>query len=840
MKRLMHVLKVNGWRFINRFAFAFIKALTGRTGCLLEPARAKKNRRLFVYMTCSLTLFLLFWHCLPSVLFSVPYSTVVVDRESRLLGAMLAADEQWRFPPRHDIPVKLAQALVCYEDQRFYSHSGVDWLALGRALQQNLSSGRVISGASTLSMQVIRLSRKKSRTIPEKLLELLLALRLEWTYPKAAILALFASHAPFGGNIVGIDAASWRYFGKEPDRLSWAESAMLAVLPNSPALIHPGKNRALLLQKRNFLLNKLQQRGFYDQATCRLAQAEPLPPAPYPLPMLAPHLLVRLKESQKQQAAQTQRAPSAIVTTTIDYNLQQQAARVVTSHHGVLSRLGIHNAAALIAEVDTGEVLAYVGNVTDKTDRQHGSHVDIIRSSRSTGSILKPLLYAAMVHEGQLLPEQLVTDIPTNIGGYTPENHNESYRGAVPAYMVLARSINVPSVRMLRDYGIDRFYAYLKNLGMTTLFRPAGDYGLTLILGGAEGTLWDITGMYAGLARTVNHYLANERKVADYQAPELFYPLSYLPCSSPVNRQTQNRGTPSLSPAACWLTLEAMVKVERPGADNAWQTFSSSQVISWKTGTSQGYRDTWAIGVTPRYVVGVWVGNADGEGNPELFSSSTSAPLLFGLFDLLEKSNWFPKPVMDFRSVEICAQSGFLAGPQCATRQPGDIPRSAILNNFCPYCQLIHLDKSGRWQVSSRGERVVDMLNVPWFVLPPAQEWYYRRYHTDYKQLPPVREDCRDDIQGRLIKKMNVIYPEENSQIFVPTELNGRKGRFIFEAVHREPEARIFWHLDEEYLGITGVFHQMELAPPPGKHTLTLIDAEGEVLTRHFRILAKE
>ncbi len=399
---------------------------------------------------------------LPRELFAPACSTVLYARGGELLGATIAADGQWRFPARSQVPEKFRRALVEFEDRRFYSHAGVDPFAVARAIRQNRSAGRVVSGASTLTMQVIRLSRApRQRTVGEKLVEMLLALRLEMREDKGAILALFASHAPFGANVVGLDAAAWRWFGRPAQSLSWAESALLAVLPNNPSLMHPGRNRDALAAKRDRLLEALRESGALDDEECRLAKAEPLPPQPRPLPALAPHLLGGLR---------------GLSRSTIDAGLQQRAAAVVGRHGRELARAGIRNAAALVLDVATGEPLAYVGNTGDGP----GSQVDIIRSPRSTGSILKPLLYASMLQAGEILPGQLVADVPTRYGGFFPQNMSLGYEGAVPAWRALARSLNVPAVRMLQEHGVDRFAATLKALGMTTLHRPARDYGLSL------------------------------------------------------------------------------------------------------------------------------------------------------------------------------------------------------------------------------------------------------------------------------------------------------------------------------------------------------------------------
>ncbi|GAK49443.1 penicillin-binding protein 1C [Candidatus Moduliflexus flocculans] len=765
-----------------------------------------------------------FWNCLPDPLFDASFSTVLVDRDGKLLSAAIAADEQWRFPPRTRVPEKIRKAFVAYEDKRFFSHYGVDPLAFLRAMGQNLRSRKVVSGASTITMQVIRLARQgQPRTIREKLIEMIMALRLELSLNKEDILALYVSHAPFGGNVVGLDAASWRYFGREPEQLSWAESAMLAVLPNSPALVHPGKNRIRLLKKRNDLLDKLRETGAIDDMSCTLGKEEQLPPAPHSLPMLAPHLLARIRKESADIADRGR------IQTSLNKQFQTRSIEILDRYHALLASGGIHNAAALILDVNSGQALAYVGNVHDFRSDEHGNYVDIITAPRSTGSTLKPFLYAGMIAAGELLPTQLVPDIPTKLGGFRPQNFSETYQGAVPASMALARSLNVPTVRLLSSYSVDRFSALLKRLGMTTLHRPAQQYGLSLIIGGAEGSLWELTGMYASMARRLNNYATNTP-----DAPA-FFPPTYQIGTRLIAPQEN-----PLDAAACWLTFEAMLEVVRPGAESAWEYFPSAHKIAWKTGTSYGFRDAWAIGVTPQYAVGVWVGNADGEGRPNLTGSVAAAPILFELFDVVQPHGWFPAPELDLVPIEVCAKSGYRAGPNCETRKTIRVPRAALRAGSCPYCQIIHTDSLEQWRVHSNCEPVAAIRSRSWFVLPPAMEWYYKQAHSDYQPLPPYRDDCLATLTETNTPAMTLMYPPRNGKIYIPIELSGQRGRVVFELAHRTPQKSVYWHLDDQYLGETRDIHQVSLAPSPGEHTLTLVDEDGEFLQSRFTVLTKE
>lgn len=791
------------------------------------PIRRHPGRSIAVVLLCLLAA----WFLWPPVLFDASYSTVILDRDGDLLGASIARDEQWRFPPDTGVPAKFIQAITTFEDHWFFYHPGIDPVALVRAMWSNLRERRVVSGASTLTMQVIRLSRAgKPRTVFEKLVEMVYALRLECTHSKQEILQLYAAHAPFGGNVVGLEAAAWRYFGRGAEKLSWAETAMLAVLPNTPALIHPGRNRNRLLNKRNALLEQMRQRDILDSLSCRLAKQEPLPPRPHPIPMLAPHLLASIRRSIAQNPSGN---PTTRQRTTLRKDIQINATHIIERRHRHLARNDIHNAAAIILEVDTGHIVAYVGNVSGKG---HGNYVDIITAPRSTGSILKPMLYAGMLQSGDILPSMLVPDIPLRLGGFAPQNYSKSYQGAVPASMALARSMNVPAVRMLHTYGVDRFYTFLKKMGVTTLHRSANDYGLSLILGGAEGSLWDLTGIYAGMARQVNRYLSDEA----FDSPAFFPPVWHARDTGTDSNGKNARIDAPLDAGASWLTLQAMLEVVRPDVENAWRNFLSSHKIAWKTGTSQGFRDAWAIGVTPRYAVGVWVGNADGEGRPGLIGVQVAAPILFELFGLLDRGRWFACPEGDLVEIEVCAQSGYRAGPYCSDTKQNAVPEAGRQTPRCPYCMLVHCDASLTYRVHGDCERVSDIRPVQWFVLPTAMEWYYMKRHAGYHPLPPYRGDCLESMDQTGASSLSLIYPDEDGRIYVPLELDGIQGRTVFQAAHRSPGVTIYWHLNETYLGATRDIHQMSLAPKPGRHTLSLVDQYGESLSRTFTILAKE
>ncbi|CCK76836.1 Penicillin-binding protein 1C [Oleispira antarctica RB-8] len=752
------------------------------------------------------------WHSLPQPLFNSPYSSILLDRNNQLLEARIASDEQWRFPPSETLPSSYIKAVLLFEDKRFYTHSGVDFLALGRATLQNIKAKEVVSGASTLSMQVIRLaSDNQSRTLSTKLIETLQALRLEFSYDKQEILNLYASHAPFGGNVVGISAASWRYFGRAPESLSWAESALLAVLPNRPNYLRPGKNQQKLKQKRDRLLTRLQQAGEFDQLQLTLALSEPLPDKILAFPKRAPHLLETLISRNFNQA---------VIKTSLNSNLQAQVQSVTNNYAQRLLNSQITHLAAVVLDNKSGLPVAYIGNSGFSHNPHSGKGIDLLHRARSTGSILKPLLYATMLQQGEITPLQLVEDTPTKFKGYQPENYDLKFRGVVPAKQALAQSLNIPAVNMLKQYGIKPFYDFLETRGMSTLHRNADDYGLPLILGGAEGTLWEMTHLYMQLARAAQSLPAQA--------------ISRLPTIA--IEEPSILDTSHLGAGAAWLTLNALLEVGRPGSESRWRQFSNSRKVAWKTGTSYGFRDGWAIGTTAEYTIGVWTGNAEGGGVPGLTGTQAAAPLLFELFNLLPKTHWFSKPEYDLRQVRVCKNDGFLATPYCDSKVI-DLPLVSSYSKISPYHMRIHTDAKQHYRVSSACEPVHKLSSLNWFTLPPHVAFYYQKQHSEYRPMPKWRQDCLNFMSAQ--SPISFIYPHKGTQIYLPTTMDGSRTKMVSELAHQYSASQVYWYLDQEYLGTTQQIHQMEIGPGLGKHELLVVDEAGNQQVLGFEVLSQ-
>ena len=748
-----------------------------------------------------LTLFVLWYiNCLPEPLFQSPTSLVLLDRNDELLGAHVAKDEQWRFPKSDFVNPKFEKALITFEDKRFYNHIGVDFLAIGRALKSNFNNNKIVSGASTLSMQTIRMSRSnKRRSYLEKVIELIVTTRLEIKYTKKEILSFYASHAPFGGNVVGLDAATWKYFGKDQHNLSWAEAAMLAVLPNAPSLIHLGKNRDVLLKKRNRLLNRLHKNKTIDSTTCYLAKLEPLPEKTFSMPKVSPHLLGHLLNQNL----------TTTVKSTLDKHLQSQVLALLRNQQETLKEKAIHNASVLIIDTKSGEVRTYVGN-TEENQNKHQNEVDMIQSHRSTGSILKPLLYFSMLDEGKILPNSIIDDTPKDFQGYNPKNYYKNYDGVVEASQVVSRSLNIPSVNMLQSYGTHRFLQRLRNLGMKNLEHTAKHYGLSLILGGAEVSPWELAIMYTQLCQSL---------LGDFH-------------SIHFNKEKINSSPLKIDKTASWYMLEAMLNTIRPNEEASWRVFSSSNKVAWKTGTSFGGRDAWAVGCHPDYVVVVWAGNSNGEGRPDLSGTRTAAPILFEVFDLLKPSKeWFPFPKSETTLLEVCSQSGYSASEHCGETSTQRVSKQGLNSKTCGFCKRIQLDATGTYSVENTNYPPFDRVTKKQFILTPLQSFYYQQKNNNYVSTHQKFKNQDGN------SSMSITYPRHNSRIYLPKINSKERSTVIFKALSTDNNSVLYWNIDQQYIGRTQSIHQITVKPKIGKHTLTLINESGYRAIVDFEIV---
>lgn len=756
-------------------------------------------------------------------------STALFDAHGRLLGATTAPDGQWRFPDADTVPWRFRRAILAAEDRRFLLHPGIDPLAVARAVRDNFRPHHRLQGASTVTMQVARLLRRARgadgrRGVAAKLAESWLALRLELWLRKETILALWASDAPFGGNVVGLDAASWRWYGTSPEDLTWGQCATLAALPNAPShLLGAASERAALLRRRAAILGRLRVEGAIDSAEWSLAMAEPLPEHPRALPRHAPHALAWMARI----------APGRRWTTTLDLDLQAEALRLARARLQELSMAGVRGLSLLVVEVPGGDSLpmlrAWIGDAG-------GGDVDLALAPRSTASTLKPFLYGLLLDQGRILPRQWLLDIPSRWGDYRPRNASGTFEGVVPADEALARSLNVPWVRELEALGIAPFLSLLRRAGFGHLHRSSEGYGLPIVLGGAEANLLELAGAYAalgrgGVASSIAFASSGSRRVVlggpplDGQAP----PASPREADRIAERAAldEPRSERILSQGAAWSVLEALRRPGRIEEEEAWRAFAQGRPLAWKTGTSFGFRDAWTVAVRPRWVVAAWAGDPQGAGRPQLWGSTATAPLVFRVQPLLSyrgAPRWFAAPD-DLVPVEICPETGWRRAAPCAAGTTVLAPKAGAAAPLDRWHRVRPFDASGTLRVSSSCEDPHATVSKSVLELPPAAEALAREEKPGFLPDPhPWREGCSPVDQE---ERLQILIPENGSRIVLPRDIDGSVQKLAIQVGHRGRDAAIRCFLDDQDLGISERFRDFLARPRPGTHVVLCQDDAG-------------
>lgn len=577
---------------------------------------------------------------LPSPLFDQrDYSTVILDASGNYLHVTLSdRKQQLCFPPiaasKADEPYQ--QLVLLAEDRYFYWHPGVNPLALGEAFWQGLSTGRW-RGASTITMQLVRMATgARSRNPVRKLRECLQALRLECHYSKEEIFALYLAHLPYGGNLKGHQAAAWRYFRKKPEQLTWSEAATMVILPNRPSRLRTPQGLKALLEKRNLLLARAAAAGWISQEYLSQAKDLPIVIRQYAFPKSQPQLAQWARRLGKD----------SLTATTLQPDCAEIVRQIAEENSQFLEPKGVANLAILLADAQSGQVLAYQANAPEA---KLWGQVDCIKGLRSYGSLLKPFLYAGALQQGLITRRSWLEDIPVNRMGYAPKNFHNRFQGLVPADEALAHSLNAPFVGLLEHYGTNVLLKDMRAIGLTSLTKSASYYGLSLILGGGEANLWQITEAYGKIYQTAAG-LPLKNLALQAEKPK---PLPAIPYGK----------------LACQQTLAALMQANRPDLPGYWTGFLASRPIAWKTGTSFGLRDAWAIGTDGQYLIGVWVGNANGQSAQTLVGITTAAPILFQVLSRLPSQD-FPQS----RRLQVITQATGQIPNQLACRYTGMRP----------------------------------------------------------------------------------------------------------------------------------------------------------------------
>ncbi len=728
--------------------------------------------------------------------FFPPSGMQVFDEDGKALRFFLAADDCWRFETSlSEISPKLQQLVIFSEDRWFFHHFGINPFSVVRAAWLNMRSARIVSGASTVSMQLARLVRPAKRTFWAKLRESFRAVQIEFLFTKNEILDRYLNLAPFGRNIVGVGAASWFYFGKIPSQLSLGESALLVALPRSPAGYDPIRYPKRAKKIRDAILRKSLQAGLFSENEIRYALAEPLPKAYTPLPLHAPHFceLTRRFFSTSQ------------IKTSLKFDLQAACVSRFRLHLQKIRQQGIKDGACVVLDRENGKIRAFVGSYS-YFDSRHGQ-INAALVPRSPGSTLKPFLFARAFDLGKILPESIVFDIPVDFSGYKPKNYDDTFLGMMTAGAALASSRNVPSVRLLTDIGFEDFYVLLQKGGLRSLGKNADKYGLSFILGACEVNLLELTNLYAVLANG-----------GEYR------PWTLLGKSKPVSRLSSEECR-LFSPAAAWLTNRILTQVKRSDLPKAWDLTRDMPQIAWKTGTSFGHRDAWAVGFSARHIIGVWVGNLNGEAVKGISGVSQAGPLLFDLFRAVQEKDEslaLPQPT-DIQEIELCALSGLRASAFCPKcKQAWAV--YGVLPRYCDWHKQIFVDRKSGERLVGQCLSVFPYTEKIITVYPQEIAGWRKEQGLPIPFVPPVSPKCTQIAPG---KGPFLVSPSSVTPYLLQKDVPPELQKISFIARTEADVTRLFWFVDGELMA-EGSPEQVHFwVPQKGKHRLVVQDDLG-------------
>lgn len=729
-------------------------------------------------------------------------SPVLISEDGNVLWFSVNEYGHYKYSNNSELPYKIKTATLLYEDEFFYYHPGFNPISIAKAIVHNLK-GKKIRGASTITMQCARLYLgNPNRTFLQKIRELFLALKLEWKWSKKEILRWYLNNAPYGKNFIGYYAASLAYFGKNPENLSWAEAATLSVIPQNPSGYYPGKNHALLIKKRNQLLYKLYCKGIIGRDEWMESLMEKLPLSHEKFPLYTPHLYDYLKKTENAHGT---------INTFIKFSLQNKVQSIVNQYIERYSVNEVRNISAIVVEAESGKVRAYVGN-GDFNIKNPNFWIDHNAKFRSSGSTLKPLLFALALEKKIIYPGSWLSDVPEYFGNYDPGNAGGSFDGVVPASDALARSLNVPFVELIRETGIPVFIEKLKHCGIKSINKPSEHYGLSVILGAAEVSPNQLTLAY------VNMLNASQNKKIQFN--DLIF-------SENQNRKRVIRNENVFDPGAAYAALTSMKEFRY---HKFHSEFFNDKNIYYKTGTSYGYRDAWAVGTNGKYVVCVWVGNADGEGRSGLTGKDYAVPVFIQIMQHLEgKTVFFPKAF--FKKTTVCSLSGYEISEECGEKKSVPVPSCAIPSKKCGYHKIILTDAEHKFRYNADCAPL-DALRESFLVLKPEQEMYFKMKNPFFISIPPVHPKCSADEK----KDFEIVYPKNNLRIML-SGIAVTSGLLVMKAVSRDKKIFLKWYLNDVFLGQTRGIHHIEIKPNKGAYKLKVIDMNGNEDEVNFEVM---
>jgi len=762
-----------------------------------------KGRRKYYLLLLLPVLIYIIWLLFPCQgLQKIPHSRVVYSKNGKLLRATLAKDGQFRMPEiEQKLPDKYIQAVTTFEDRYFYYHPGVNPFSILQAAITNIKQGKILTGGSTITMQLARLINPKKRTYFNKFLECLKAIKYELHFSKNQILKLYASYVPMGGNTVGVHTATQRYFGRKFKTITWSEAALFAILPNSPSMINLEHGRRQLKKKRNDLLKTLYKKGHMDSINYRLSCDESLPSLNPGVSFKAPHFCNFALDNSEEN----------VIHSTLNHKLQKKVKEIADVKLDFLQSHGITNYSILVIDRQTQKIRSYLGSHSF-FDSVHSGQVDGVQAPRSTGSLLKPFLAAKVVDRGPYNLQTKIQDVPTYYNNFVPSNASRTFQGLVTIEKMLRYSLNVPAVRLLNAFGIGDFLYFLEQAEFRHLRSSPSYYGLPLIIGGAEASLWELTRLFTALG--------NYGKLK---------PLRYIKGQKKKNKEL-------FSPGSAWLVLKALKKIKRPGIEQYWHIFNNQTPIAWKTGTSYGHKDAWAIGVNKNWVVGVWTGNFSGRGVTDLYGSKAAGPILFKIFNNLtqeSQAGWFERPDSSLELKKVCKMSGLSPNKYCSNTKKVFVPKRAYRVEKCNFHQMFVIDEATRKEVCSECWTISDTSHIVRTVLPAGVKNIYHKHSIAMDTIPEHNPNC-PAIHSQ--QSFQLIYPNDDALIKIPRNFSGQYEKLVFSARHQSSAASLFWYLDGRFITETIKNHTVSINIEKGKHTLVVQDENGCVKKADFRV----
>jgi penicillin-binding protein 1C len=720
-------------------------------------------------------------------------------------------------------------ALLRFEDKRFDLHPGVDPLALVRSIFVNLYHRRGMTGASTITMQLVRLLEPRPRTIRSKAIEIVRALQIERVLSKREVLAAYLSFLPYGRNVEGVPAASWAYFGHGPEDLSAEEIAVLLAVPQRPTERFPRpSNLERLAAARDEIAAWLIERGALvpaDDGDGRLLERVRSAAVPHeirPLPRHAPHAAFWLRR---------QRPADLLIATTLDRGTQRLAERLMAAAHGELSRRGIHNGAAVVVDHRRAEVRALVGNF-DFWDDEHGGQITGFDARRSPGSALKPFIYALAIDRGLALPEHLVPDVPVSYRDYAPSNYDGEFAGLVPLEDALSHSLNIPFVRLLGRVGVERFIGTLAAAGAAGLESAPGYYGLSAAIGAVEISPLELAGLYAGLAED-GRYRPLRWLRSSPPAPQ---GAQWEPQTVDQNHGVRRPGVELFSPGSAHLTRRALARRDRPDFPQRRRFSGAPASIHWKTGTSYGHRDAWAAGSGPDQTAVVWLGNFDNRPSIDLVGAEAAGPLLFDLLQAVADRSLpavADRPTADLKRLEVCAYSGYLPTPACEQREWVLALRRSVPTRRCPYHRSVDvdLDTGLALNPSCRGGRRWERRN--YLVWPASIRRFLAQGHRVLSTPPSLDPRC-ETADSRL--PPSILSPPAGQVLVLLPGLPASDQEVPLQA---ESSGRLSWFVNGEFFGAAGAAERLWWRPRPGRHEIVVVDEAGRSAKRRLEVRSR-